>query len=106
MGRQKLVDDTARRRKEDLDTAAAMAKNDTMLANPQPREAFEAALKRFDVTQPVGEDDDGGLDAPTRLRRQRRLVLAHLIRNDDFNRQGRKPDETSACRPEAAGTGG
>ena len=49
MSSQKLVDYTARRRIEDLDSFFGMTENDSMLTNAQSREAFKAALEGFGI---------------------------------------------------------
>jgi hypothetical protein len=53
MSSEKLVDYTARRRIEDFNSSLVMAKNDSMLANAQSREAFKAALKGFGIAASV-----------------------------------------------------
>ena len=54
MSSQKLVDYTAWRRIEDLDSSLVMTENDSMFANAQSREALKAALKGFDIAASIG----------------------------------------------------
>ena len=53
MGGEKLVDDATRRREKYFDAALMMAKDHSMFAYAQTRQAFKIAMQRFDVTAPV-----------------------------------------------------
>ena len=53
MSSQKLVDYTAWRRIEDLDSSLVMAENDSVLTDSQSREAFKVALKGFGIAASI-----------------------------------------------------
>ena len=89
---KKLVYDTSRRGVENLDLAGSMAVNDAVFADAQPPQSFKVTLERLSIARSFSQIEDRILYPPTGLWRKHPLVVTHLIRNSDFNRQAKQRD--------------
>jgi len=92
MRRQVFVNDTAGRGVEHLDPVRSVAVDHTVLADTQPPQPFEIRLQRLDISESLRQSKDSSFEPTAWFRRQRPLVITHLIRERDFSQQGRTRD--------------
>jgi hypothetical protein len=99
---KKLINDTSGRGVENLDSAALVTVNDAVLPYAQAPQPVKVPLKWPYVAKPGRQTEDSDFHTSTGLWRKHPLVVAHLISNDNFSPQEKKPDRILPYRNEGA----
>ena len=96
MGGQIFVNDFALLGENALDALPAMPIDDTVLAYAQAMQPVQFVGECPGVTN--RKSKDGGFEFAPSFWRKAALILSHLIRDEDFSRQGWRQNGTSICR--------